>query len=328
MKKLLLIITLIFTSCIFGQILHSVPAGINYQAIIRNNTTGAILSNSVVTLKFDLYNTFGSSINYSETKTFTTNIAGLITHTIGSGLPSTGSNIYDVYWEGGDVHYEVTLTLDGTTTTITPKQKFMSVPYALHSADGVIWQGNKNSNITSSTATSLPLGSIYRNRNTGITYYKTNNGSNPFDTLAFTNIVKPYFIQSKSDVDSIPSGVLTPIKFTTTEKSNVGALLSSVGFSVPSDGLYHIDASIDVNIISPMSPFEYQLQIMKNDGTLRVSEIPVSISLSKIQNQISADVFLLSGDYIQIGIWHDSTNKLVTTPTAPTWNYFNCHKIN
>ncbi len=324
MKKLLLIITLIFTSCMFGQISHSVPAGINYQAIIRNNTTGAILSNSVVTLKFDLYNTFGSSINYSETKTFTTNIAGLITHTIGSGSATIGTNIYDVYWEGGDVHYEVTLTLDGTTTTITPKQKFMSVPYALHSADGIIWQGNKNTNIPT---TFLPLGSVYRNRNTGITFYKNIESTN-WDTLAFTNVIKPYFIQSKSDVDSIPSGILTAIKFTTTEKSNVGALLSSVGFSVPSDGLYHIDASIDVNIISPMSPFEYQLQIMKNDGTLRVSEIPVSISLSKIQNQISADVFLLSGDYIQIGIWHNSTNKLVTIPTAPNWNYFNCHKIN
>ena len=80
MKKLSLL-SLIFISLLtFGQ----VPQGINYQAVVRNNT-GAVVTNTTVSIKFEIHDgTPTGTIVFQETHSVQTNQFGLATLVIGS----------------------------------------------------------------------------------------------------------------------------------------------------------------------------------------------------------------------------------------------------
>lgn len=128
MKYIFNIIFILFCVNLFSQ--TAVPDGINYQAVVRNNSTGAILSNTTVTVKFELFNSgTGTSADYAETVVLNTNIAGIITHTIGS-IRTGGASIINLDWENADVWLKVSINLSGSFITMSPMQKFMTVPYS------------------------------------------------------------------------------------------------------------------------------------------------------------------------------------------------------
>lgn len=109
-----------------------VPAGIAYQAVMRDNT-GSVLSNTNIALSFAIYNS-ASAITpaYSETYTaINTGPIGIVTCTIGFSTNNNGS-FAAVNWQGGDVYYQVFLDLGSGFSSIGPKQKFVTVPYAFY----------------------------------------------------------------------------------------------------------------------------------------------------------------------------------------------------
>ncbi len=131
MKKLLLSLTFL-SHFVYSQ---TVPLGINYQAVIRNNV-GSVATNSIISLKFELYNTAtATSFTYAETHiNLNTGPMGVVTSNIGMGAPTTGYSFNNVNWAGGDVWYQVSLNLGSGFTPIGGKQKFMTVPYAFYAA--------------------------------------------------------------------------------------------------------------------------------------------------------------------------------------------------
>ena len=131
--KTALILTLFLFVGVLSYSQNSVPQGINYQAVVRNNV-GTILTNTVVGFKFDIYNSssLGTPI-YSELHaTISTGSAGVATCTIGSGTPSSGSFFSNINWAGGDVWYQTYLIINSTTYPIGFAQKFQTVPYAFY----------------------------------------------------------------------------------------------------------------------------------------------------------------------------------------------------
>lgn len=108
------------------------PQQISYQGVARN-TSGAILSNTTIAVKFDIHQ--GSalgSVVFSEQHQgatgLTTNAFGLFSTAIGSI-----NNLNTVNWAGGPFFVEVLIDpSNGTSYTSVGTQQLMSVPYALY----------------------------------------------------------------------------------------------------------------------------------------------------------------------------------------------------
>lgn len=100
--------------------------GINYQAVIRDNS-GNIISNQAITANFKIRQTsaIGTTV-YEENHTPTTNDYGLINVVIGEGTSVSGV-FDDIDW--GDDVYFLDITLAGNALGA---MEFKSVPYAHH----------------------------------------------------------------------------------------------------------------------------------------------------------------------------------------------------
>jgi len=121
------------------------PEKMNYQAIIRNSSSGLVTS-SIVGMRISILQ--GSSSGtpvYIETQTPTSNINGLVTIEIGGGTPATGA-FSDIDWADGPYFIKTeTDPAGGTNYTITGTSQLLSVPYAMHSKtseNGTVWSQN------------------------------------------------------------------------------------------------------------------------------------------------------------------------------------------
>lgn len=135
MKKIILILLLVFTTIGFAQ----TPEKMSYQAIVRN-ADGNLVSNLPVGIQISILKTTSSGTPiYVESHTITTNENGLVTLEIGSGNKTTGS-FSAINW-GDDKYFIKTETdpLGASNYTITGTSQLLSVPYALHAktADSV-----------------------------------------------------------------------------------------------------------------------------------------------------------------------------------------------
>ena len=108
-----------------------VPQGLQYQAVIRDNTGNPLL-NTPVQFRFTLEDNAGNQIFYQETQSVSTNALGGINLVIGSGNASQG-NFSLTDWKNGDVRLRVEIDPTGAQNYspfgITSLQ---SVPYALY----------------------------------------------------------------------------------------------------------------------------------------------------------------------------------------------------
>lgn len=126
------------------------PNKISYQATVRD-TSNNLITNQQVGVKIEVKE--GSTIEYSETHTVTTNANGLFTLNIGDGsnLSGTWSNID---WDGNSP-ISVDVGIDpngGSNYTLTSSSDMNTVPYAFH-AETV-------SNETDPTFTASPANGI------------------------------------------------------------------------------------------------------------------------------------------------------------------------
>jgi hypothetical protein len=107
------------------------PEKMSYQSVIRD-ASDALVTSTVVGMQISILqgSITGTSV-YTETQTPSSNINGLVSLEIGSGI--TIDNFSTIDWSNGP--YFIKTEIDptgGTTYTITATNQLMSVPYALH----------------------------------------------------------------------------------------------------------------------------------------------------------------------------------------------------
>lgn len=161
------------------------PQKLSYQAVIRDVSQNLVKSKPIGIRTSILQGSENGSIVYQEiyNPNPTTNTNGLLTMQIGSGIPTSGSYVFEnVNWEVGPYYIRTEVDLSGGTSySITSASELLSVPYALYAASGV--KGDKGDKGDPGTGvkivgslpseTQLPsnytgtIGDVYITQNTG-----------------------------------------------------------------------------------------------------------------------------------------------------------------
>jgi hypothetical protein len=111
---------------------NNVPIKFNYQFVVRD-TSGQLVSNRPVSMRLSLQRGPQMSNLYTETHQLTTNSNGLLTTTIGSGMP-THSSMDSLDWSLGDVFVKTEIDMNGGSNySLVNTRELLSVPYALYS---------------------------------------------------------------------------------------------------------------------------------------------------------------------------------------------------
>jgi len=146
MKRIFTIpVALLLTSGIFlpGHLtIAQSPQKMSYQALIRNNNNSLVTS-ATVSMRISILQASPTvTAVYVETQTASTNVNGLVTIEIGTGV--TANNFGIINWANGPYFIKTeTDPSGGTNYTITGTSQLLSVPYALfaksaESVSGVI----------------------------------------------------------------------------------------------------------------------------------------------------------------------------------------------
>ena len=141
MKKIYLLLVLLVSSVIYSQ-----TQGITYQAVILNpagqnipgyNNQRAPLSNKNICIKFNIYS--GTSLEYQETQTTTTDEFGMVNLIIGNGNPvgGTAGTFSNIAWGNGPMNMKVEVDLRALCSNFQEisDQPFTTVPYAMFAAN-------------------------------------------------------------------------------------------------------------------------------------------------------------------------------------------------
>ncbi|MGB6036607.1 MAG: hypothetical protein WBG42_10100 [Cryomorphaceae bacterium] len=120
---------LLLFSCLMSM--AQSPAGINYQAALRDSESGEALKNEMVFIIVTIRDGGPSgTVVYSEShSSIQTNDFGLINLVIGGGDATDGS-FGSIPWSSGDIWYEIEVDSGSGLESIGSSQ-FLSVPYAL-----------------------------------------------------------------------------------------------------------------------------------------------------------------------------------------------------
>ena len=183
---LLLLTVSLFQTLSYAQ----APNGINYQAVIRNNT-GALSANTPVAIRVSIRQTTATgTIVYSERQNVTTDQFGLVNFVIGSGTLLSG-NFTNIPWGNGPFFLDLGVAFSGLPAPITympyGTQQMMSVPYALYakSSGNLLNQWSYGSGAPLSAAGNI--GDYYLDTSTGNVYTKLN----PTTWVLISNITGP-----------------------------------------------------------------------------------------------------------------------------------------
>lgn len=135
MKKLYISVCLALAALLLQA---QIPAGFNYQAIIRNDS-GELMKNRNIGIRFTILKEAENGAEvYSESINTTTNQNGLVTAEIGKTNPAQFSQID---WSDGVYYLKTETDLNGGTNyTISGTSQLLSVPYAMYaekSGDGL-----------------------------------------------------------------------------------------------------------------------------------------------------------------------------------------------
>ncbi|SFN61657.1 hypothetical protein SAMN04487989_10244 [Bizionia echini] len=131
-KQLVLFNMLFWVSIAFSQ----TPQKMSYQAIIRSSD-GTLVTNQSIGMQISiLAGSINGSAVYTETQSATTNINGLVSLEIGTG--STSDDFSAIDWSSGTFFIKTESDITGGNNySITGTNQLLSVPYALHAANGV-----------------------------------------------------------------------------------------------------------------------------------------------------------------------------------------------
>jgi hypothetical protein len=130
--------TILFLLLLLGSgIMAQAPQKMAYQAVIRD-ASGALLTNTTIGVRVSIRkNSETGSEVFAETHTVTTNANGLANLQIGGGTAVLGG-MASVSWSAASHFIQTDIDpTGGTNYSITAVSELLSVPYALHSANGV-----------------------------------------------------------------------------------------------------------------------------------------------------------------------------------------------
>lgn len=115
---------------------QTVPAGINYQAVARDNT-GAELANTTISVKFSILkdSPLGTAVYEELHSNVVTSKYGVFSLVIGQGTVTggTAATLADIDWSSGNYYLNVQVKFDNTFLDMGSMQ-FLAVPYALYAA--------------------------------------------------------------------------------------------------------------------------------------------------------------------------------------------------
>jgi hypothetical protein len=134
MKKYCVIVALIVVSaCIYAQ--NSVPLGIHYQAVARNNS-GTELASTKISVKFSIISgdPLGTIVYQELHQDVITSKFGVFSLVIGHGVPtsaSPASSLADISWKDANHYLKVEVKFGNDFLDMGTMQ-FLAVPYALY----------------------------------------------------------------------------------------------------------------------------------------------------------------------------------------------------
>ncbi len=131
MKKFILLLSLI---ALFCQSANAQTGGLNFQGVARNST-GAVLANQKINLKFSILRTTETgTVEYTETKEVTTNAQGIFAVVVGE---VNASSFAAVDWKASPKFLKVEMDPAGGTNFVAMgTTRLQNVPYAYY-ANGV-----------------------------------------------------------------------------------------------------------------------------------------------------------------------------------------------
>lgn len=128
MKKLLLLLLMLFVQVSFGQS----PQSFKYQAVVRD-AAGGLAVNKIISIKSSILlgSQTGSTV-YAETQTLSTNEYGVVSLNIGAGTVISGT-FSAISWGAGTYFVKTELDINGGSTYVfMGTSQMLSVPYALY----------------------------------------------------------------------------------------------------------------------------------------------------------------------------------------------------
>ena len=275
MKKLLIVLAVFVTASVFAQ----APQKMSYQAVIRNGSS-ALITSTTVGMQISILQ--GSAIGtpvYVETQTPTSNINGLVSLEIGTGI--TSDNFSTIDWSNGPYFIKTeTDPIGGTNYTITGTSELLSVPYALHSKTA--------ENIVGGISETDPIFGV--SVASGITGTDITNWNNKLDT----------------EIDGSVTNELQAISLSndTIYLSNGGFVKLPIGF----DGQYSSLTGTPTNVSSFTNDAGYLTSFSEVDGSI-TNELQ-AISLS------NDTIYLSNGGFVKLPVGFDGQySSLTGTPT-------------
>lgn len=191
MKKALFFLLFLGALLIQVTLIAQAPNGINYQAVIRNNT-GTLVSNTPVAIRVNIRQlTSTGTVIYSERQNVTTDQFGLVNFVIGTGTFLNGGPFSNINWSNGPYFLDLGVAFSGlpAPTIYMPygTQQMMSVPYALYakSSGNLVNQWKYGVGVPPSNLGLV--GDFYLDTATGNVYTKTNGTT----WVLISNIIGP-----------------------------------------------------------------------------------------------------------------------------------------
>jgi len=125
-----ILLTVLFTAVMYAQ----PPEKMSYQAVVRDSDDNLVKDQTVGVRISIQHGSAGVITVYTETQTPTSNLNGLISLEVGTGVSTDDFSTID--WSGGP--YFIKTEIDptgGTSYTVTGTTQILSVPYSLYSDD-------------------------------------------------------------------------------------------------------------------------------------------------------------------------------------------------
>ena len=140
MKKLfLLLLSISLTLSAWAQ----APEKMSYQAVVKDASSGLVTNQKIGMQMSILQGAEGTAV-YVETHQPTTNSNGLVSISVGTGAPTSGS-FRDIDWSKGPYFLQTEIDpAGGTSYTISGKSEIESQPYAFHATTATTATTAKN----------------------------------------------------------------------------------------------------------------------------------------------------------------------------------------
>lgn len=128
MRKIVLLFTILVSVKAFGQ--QAPPEAFTYSGIARNS--GQPVTNQAISLRLSILHGSSATLDYSESQSTTTDLAGYFSVNVGLGTVLSGTfNTID--WQSGSHFLKVEADYSGGNNyTDLGTTQLLSVPYALH----------------------------------------------------------------------------------------------------------------------------------------------------------------------------------------------------